>query len=506
MNRKRHLSFLSVSVSLGALVVACSGASSDGGDQSSQAIGGASYVHTDCQKRQNVDRPMICFSERRVNVVQPDLAKANTTPQGFGPADLASAYAIPAGGGAGLTVAIIDAQDDPNAESDLGVYRSQFGLPACTTANGCFKKVNQSGTSSPLPTGDTGWGGEISLDLDMVSAACPNCKILLVEATSASNANLGAAVNTAVKLGAVAISNSYGRSEDSSVTSDDSSYYQHPGVLITASAGDNGFGAAFPATGSLVLAVGGTKLSKASNARGWTEVVWNEESLGEGATGSGCSGFVTKPSWQNDTGCSKRMEADLSAVADPQTGVAVYDTYGGASAGASGWEVYGGTSAASPLIAALFTALGKATTTNGSYPWKNPANFNDVTSGNNGSCSVAYECTAGAGYDGPTGWGTPNGAAIGSGTPPPPQDAGTPPVDAAPPPVDAAPPPVDAAPPPPVDAGTCKHSACSSGVKLTKGCDTCATDVCDIDSYCCRVKWDNICVGEAQQYCGGECP
>src|SRR6267142_5666923 len=135
------------------------------------------------------------------------------TPSGYFPADLASAYNLPASGGAGLTVAIVDAHDDPNAESDLAVYRSQFGLPPCTTANGCFKKVNQSGATSPLPTPDVGWAQEISLDLDMVSAACPQCKILLVEANSTSITDLGAAVNTAAAMGAVAISNSYGGPE-----------------------------------------------------------------------------------------------------------------------------------------------------------------------------------------------------------------------------------------------------------------------------------------------------
>ena len=506
MNRRMRISLSSLVATLSiGVVVACSAPGGEGSEEGAEAVNspGLPYVHTDCHTKQNVPHPMTCFSERRIDPQnQPMALNPNATPSGFGPADLASAYAIPKGGGAGLTVAIVDAQDDPNAESDLAVYRNQYGLPPCTTANGCFKKVNQSGSTSPLPQGDTGWAGEISLDLDMVSAVCPNCKILLVEATSASSADLGTAVNTAVALGAVAVSNSYGGSEDSSVTSQDTKYYKHPGVLITASAGDDGFGASFPATGSLVLAVGGTKLTKASNARGWTEVAWNELSKQEGATGSGCSGYITKPSWQNDKGCSKRVEADISAVADPQTGVAIYDTYGGASAGASGWEVYGGTSASAPIIAALFTALGKATTTDGSYPWKNSANLYDVTSGNNGTCSssASYECTAGAGYDGPTGWGSPNGAAIAGSSPPPPPDAG---VDASPPPVDSG---VDASPP--VDSGTntCRHNVCSTGATLTASCSTCATAICNADSYCCRTRWDSICVGEVAQYCGQTCP
>jgi len=164
---------------------------------------------------------------------------------------LQSAYEIPAGGTG--TVAIVDAQDDPNAESDLAVYRAKFGLPACTTANGCFKKVNQNGAASPLPTGDTGWGGEISLDLDMVSAACPSCKIILVEASSASNDDLGTAVNTAAAMGASAISNSYGGGEFSGETSYDGEYYNHPGILITASSGDGSYGVEYPAAGEYVL-------------------------------------------------------------------------------------------------------------------------------------------------------------------------------------------------------------------------------------------------------------
>src|SRR5207244_4408707 len=124
------------------------------------------------------------------------------TPRGFGPVDLQSAYKLPsATAGSGATVAIVDAFDDPKAESDLATYRSQFGLPACTTANGCFRKLNQNGAASPLPRSDTGWAGEIALDVDMVSAVCPNCKIMLVEADNSDN-NLFTAIDTAARLGA----------------------------------------------------------------------------------------------------------------------------------------------------------------------------------------------------------------------------------------------------------------------------------------------------------------
>jgi hypothetical protein len=330
---------------------------------------------------------------------------AASTPQGLSPSELRSAYKLPSAGGSGLTVAIVDALDDPTAEADLAVYRAQYGLPACTSANGCFKKVNQSGSTSSLPKADEGWAGEIALDLDMVSAICPDCNILLVEATSASMADLGAAVNTAVRLGAVAVSNSYGGSEDSTVTSAETTYFNHPGVFITASSGDDGFGASYPATSAHVTAVGGTTLTRSTSAsRGWTEKAWS-------GAGSGCSTMVAKPSWQKDTSCTKRMMADVAAVADPNSGVAVYCSYGNN----GGWSVVGGTSAASPIIASTF-ALTALTSQTAQYSYAHTDEFFDVTSGSNGSCSgKTYECTAVSGYDGPTGNGTPNGALLTSG-------------------------------------------------------------------------------------------
>ncbi|MFF4802751.1 peptidase S8 [Streptomyces sp. NPDC001351] len=336
---------------------------------------------------------------------------ATDAPTGYGPSDIQSAYGLTdaaSSNGSGETVAIVDAYDDPNAEADLATYRDYYGLSACTTDNGCFSKVSQTGSTTSLPTADSGWAGEISLDLDMVSATCPNCNILLVEAKSASDANLGTAVNEAVKLGAKFVSNSYGGSESSSDTTYDSSYYKHPGVAITASAGDSGYGAEYPAASKYVTAVGGTKLSTSSGSRGWTESVWNTSST-EG-TGSGCSSYDAKPSWQTDTGCSKRMIGDVSAVADPATGVSVYDTYG---SDGTGWNTYGGTSASSPLIASVYALAG--TPGSSDYPAQYPYNaagtsaLNDVTSGSNGTCSTSYFCTAKSGYDGPTGWGTPEG-------------------------------------------------------------------------------------------------
>lgn len=325
-----------------------------------------------------------------------------SSPSGYNPADLRSAYNLPsASAGSGQTVAIVDAYDDPNAEADLGVYRSQFGLPPCTTANGCFRKVNQSGVQGNYPRANGGWAEEISLDLDMVSAICPNCHITLVEASSSSLTNLGTAVNEAAKLGANEISNSYGGSESSSDPSYDASYFNHPGIAITVSSGDSGYGVEYPAASQYVTAVGGTTLTRAGNSRGWAETAWS-------GAGSGCSKYDAKPSWQTDAGCAKRTVADVSAVADPNTGVSVYDSY--SYRGLSGWLVFGGTSVSSPIIASVYALAGNAgSVAYGSYPYGHTSSLNDVTSGSNGSCAGSYLCTAGPGYDGPTGFGTPNG-------------------------------------------------------------------------------------------------
>ncbi|MEU2268162.1 S53 family peptidase [Streptomyces olindensis] len=332
-----------------------------------------------------------------------------TSPSGYGPADLRAAYGLTsasANNGTGRTIAIVDAYDDPNAESDLAAYRSHYGLPACTTANGCFKKVGQTGSTTSLPAPNSGWAAEISLDLDMAGAVCPNCHITLVEAKSATMTNLGTAVNEAVALGAKYVSNSYGGGESSADATYDSTYFNHPGVAITVSAGDAGYGAEYPAASKYVTAVGGTRLTTSSTTRGWTESVWSTSST-EG-TGSGCSAYDSKPAWQTDTGCARRTIADVSAVADPATGVSVYDTYG---ADGQGWATYGGTSASAPIIASVYALAG--TPSSGSYPaafpYANTSALNDVTSGSNGTCATSYFCTARTGYDGPTGWGTPQG-------------------------------------------------------------------------------------------------
>lgn len=319
-------------------------------------------------------------------------------PAGYHPADLQSAYNLPsATAGTGQTIAIVDAYDDPKAEADLAVYRKTFGLSACTTANGCFKKVNQTGGTTP-PKSNASWAQEISLDLDMVSAICPNCKILLVEGTSPTFKNLGVSVNTAVKLGANAVSNSYGGSESSTEQSY-AKYYNHAGVAITASSGDSGYGTQVPAAYNTLTAVGGTSLTHATGTRGWNETVWS-------GAGSGCSAYISKPTWQTDPSCARRTIADVSAVADPNTGVAVYDTFGGS----GGWLVFGGTSVASPIIASVYGLAGNASSINSGYPYSHVTSLFDVTSGSNGSCGGSYLCTGKPGYDGPSGLGTPNGA------------------------------------------------------------------------------------------------
>ncbi|MBV8282283.1 MAG: hypothetical protein JO347_09510, partial [Candidatus Eremiobacteraeota bacterium] len=264
-----------------------------------------------------------------INVIVSAIPNPNTPASaipGLHPADLQNAYGLAARGSSG-TVAIVDAYDAPAVENDLGVYRNAFGLPACTTSNGCFRKVNQAGVSGAYPQTDAGWSQEIALDVEMVSAICPACKILLVEANSASLDDLGASVDRAASLGAVAISNSYYAYEWSGETAEDM-HYHHPGVAVTASSGD----AAepfYPAASPYVTAVGGTSLS--ANGASWNESAWEYG-------GRGCSAFEALPAWQSGTPCAKRSTVDLAAVADPQTGVAIFDAVAG------GWIVAGGTS------------------------------------------------------------------------------------------------------------------------------------------------------------------
>ena len=326
---------------------------------------------------------------------------SSTPPVGaYGPTQFHIGYSLPTTAPASQTIAIVDAYDDPNIASDLATYDTYYGLPQCTIANGCFDKVNQTG-GTKFPRSDAGWALEISLDVETAHEICQNCRILLVEASSSSIANLGAAENEAVKLGANVISNSYGSSEYSAEVADQQSYFNHPGVMITASSGDGGYGVEFPAASQYVTAVGGTTLNL-SNTNGYvSESAWS-------GSGSGCSSYISKPAWQSDSGCANRTVTDVAADADPNTGAAVYDSV--RYQGQSGWFQVGGTSLASPLVGAVYALAGNASSLNyGSYPYFHTSSLHDVTVGNNGSCGGSYLCTAGVGYDGPTGLGSPNG-------------------------------------------------------------------------------------------------
>ncbi len=325
----------------------------------------------------------------------------STRPAGYGPAQLRGAYNLPSAAARSQTIAIVTAYDSPNIEADLSVYSKTFSLPACTSSNGCFRKVNGAGAKTPLPSPNALWALETSLDVEAARAVCTNCTILLVEAESSSVNDLVAAVDTAAKLGADVISNSWVVNEFRGETSLDS-HFNHPGIAITAASGDAGYGVKWPAASPYVTAVGGTTLDiDGSNTR-VSETAWEQGS-------SGCSAYESKPTWQSDAGCAQRTVPDVAAVANPDTGAAVYDSYG--YSGQRGWFKIGGTSLAAPIVAAIYALAGNAdTVVAGSYPYAHATSLFDVSVGTNGTCSSSYLCSAAAGYDGPTGLGTPAGA------------------------------------------------------------------------------------------------
>ena len=343
------------------------------------------------------------------------LAGSSPPAAALGPAQFHTAYNLPTTAPSGGTIAIVDAYDDPAIEADLAAYDAEYNLPACTTANGCFRKVNQNGGST-YPAADGGWALEIALDVEIAHAICQNCKIVLVEASSNSFADLGAAESEAVALGANAISNSWGGREYRYETNDEA-FFHHPGVAIVAATGDGGYGTQFPASSRYVTAVGGTTLSLTSNGGYLGETAWS-------GAGSGCSAYISKPAWQTDSGCGRRSLADVSADANPNTGAAVFDSV--PYSGQTGWFQVGGTSLGAPLIAATYLLAGAtAGIQDASRLYAHADQLHDVTSGSNGHCSAAYLCTARVGYDGPTGLGTPNGPgafAAAGGPPPPSQD------------------------------------------------------------------------------------
>jgi PKD repeat protein len=357
----------------------------------------------------------------RSGVAKPAAAPASSPPQAGTPAFLQQAYDLSylsQAGGTGDTVAVIDAYDDPTAAQDLATYRSTYGIPACGA--GCFEKVNQSGHASPLPAVDSGWQEEESLDLDAVTALCPNCHILLVEAKSDSTSDLETAMATATSMGASQISDSWTSTAASPLPGADS------GTPTVAAAGDSGYVGPgednYPAAFPWVTAAGGTSLAPSDipNARGFGESAWSLDADGNGG-GSGCDLKEPKPSYQTDVGCTGRSYADVSADADPSTGLSVYDSALG------GWTMFGGTSLATPLIASYYAITGVTNDTAG-WAYADSALLNDVVTGSNGTCAsdILYICKAGPGYDGPTGVGSISGAAV-SGAP----GIGGPSVDAA---------------------------------------------------------------------------
>jgi hypothetical protein len=335
---------------------------------------------------------------------------------GITPSDLRSAYEIPLRGGSTQTVAIVDAFDDPNAESDLKAYRKAHGLPECTKANGCFKKVNQGGREEKYPVPNAEWDIEISLDVDMVSAVCPECKILLVEANNNQSQELGEAENEAVALNATEISNSWGSNEEPGEIAEDK-YYNHPGIPITVAGGDSTYdqGVSYPAASPYVIAVGGTDLTESSGTRGWSEEAW-------AGTGDGCSEYEEKPKWQTQEGCAHRMDDDVAAVAG--TPVSIYDSYEAEELGCTReyaekeecWALVAGTSVAAPIIAGVEALSSSAFRNEGPEAfYKHQGSLFDVAWGENGGCKPKpeYFCHAELGYDGPTGNGTPDVSGLG---------------------------------------------------------------------------------------------
>jgi subtilase family serine protease len=349
-----------------------------------------------------------CFA--RVRTDANGRVLVSPTVSGYGPAQFHTGYNLPTTVVGKHIIAIVDAYSNPNVLANLNTYNAQFGLPTfpkCskTHKTACLAVRNQNGQKSPLPAGNTGWGLEIALDVQVAHAICQNCRINLYEANSNSFANLATAVNTAAAQGAEVISNSYGAYLNDCSTQP---AYNHTKVAVTVSAGDSGFGVACPANQNTVVAVGGTTLNLDQSNNYVSESVWS-------GTGSGCSTVISAQTWQTSAsnwaaiGCgTKRGMNDVSADADPATGAAVYDTYG-----YSGWLVVGGTSLSAPLIGAVYALAQNVQ--NWNYPAQSvyllPGSLHDVTTGGNGgSCSShPLQCHAGTGYDLPTGIGTPNG-------------------------------------------------------------------------------------------------
>jgi subtilase family serine protease len=354
---------------------------------------------------------ILAYPPIRIVAVQQD----SSTPHGLFPVQIKAAYGfnkVP-NQGQGQTIGIVDAFDNPNAESDLQIYDAQFHLPMCTTNNGCFTKIKVGS-----PTGDTGWGLEIALDIQQAHSLAPAAKILLVEANSNSFDDLLAAVDVARMNGATQISMSWRGSEDSSELGFNS-YFNHPGVTFMASTGDNGHGVGYPAASPYVVAVGGTSLvlSTPLPPANPLQTNYGNETAWSGS-GGGISTIQPGQSYQNGvfTGCGSsghRCVPDISSDANPNTGVPVYDTYG-----YSQWIQVGGTSLSSPDWSAIFAVANSSRAAAGKGPLQQAitdlysfynsthyTDFHDITSGTNGGCGA--QCTAAVGYDLVTGIGSP---------------------------------------------------------------------------------------------------
>lgn len=337
---------------------------------------------------------------------------STTSPTGITPSQLLKFYGIGANQGAGATIAIVDAYDNPNIAMDLTYFSNTFGLPvppACSRdssgnpilINGCFAKVYASGSK---PRSNSGWALEIALDVQWAHVVAPAANILLVEASSNSMSTLMAAVDKAVQLHASVVSMSWGGREFSSESSYDS-HFNKTGVTFFASSGDSGSGPDYPAVSPYVVAVGGTTATMASDGTYISETAWS-------GSGGGLSLYEPRPSVQQPyVSSSNRGNPDVAYIADPNTGFPVYDSYG--YYGQRGWFEVGGTSAGSPQWAALFAIANtqRATSLTGLDPVYNAANtyyssaFHDITTGSNGTCGSL--CNAGPGYDFVTGLGSP---------------------------------------------------------------------------------------------------
>jgi hypothetical protein len=341
--------------------------------------------------------------------------------KGLPPSTIQELYALPSSSaGYGQTVGIVDAHNDPNIESDLNVYRSTYGLPPCQKSNGCFEKLNQSGKESSYPTNSGSWAAEISVDVDAVSAVCPNCHIHLIETNNEEVGSLAAGDETAVKSGATEVSNSwaFGEEELTEETKYDH-YFDHPGVMFFAAGGDSGYGVKYPASSPYVMSVGGTYVEEVQEGG---KTTFHETEAWKN-TGAGCSKYEPKPVWQTDPECHQRMGNDISAAAAMgEAGpVSTYDSYKAEGLG-NGWEDNRGTSVSSPLIAGIYALTNEYTRSFGPqaiYKYREEGGtLHDITLGNDylvrhfESCLVHYFCYAGSGFDGPTGWGTPWGAPV----------------------------------------------------------------------------------------------